>query len=368
MNGSKPSVGFQNYLRTAAKMSLRLNSALLATVFATGFIASAEAQDAPAKPEKLVMNVWGGPFEACISTYSAKPFEKDTGIKVELLTKAPPLAKLQAEGDSPEVDILIGGSVQRGIAEAQGLIVDLDESNIPELKDVYDMAKYRNGVVVNFSSLGLAYDTTKWDKPPTSWFDLVSAETPGKIVVRQPDAQNTVAWMAIMAKELNGDWPTTIDEYEKVGELLNENMKPRLAVIATNTATTRAAFTDAGVSLGVWTDTQVSNFAKASGLPIAFVAPKEGATMIDSTAMVTRTPNKYWAEKLIGYILSHDAQKGCAESGFYAPSNSTVELGDEMVGKVTFGKEAISNLVSVPWDKLNPINQDIAELFYGSVQ
>ncbi len=44
MNGSKPSVGFQNYLRTAAKLSLRLNSALLATVFATGFIASAEAQ------------------------------------------------------------------------------------------------------------------------------------------------------------------------------------------------------------------------------------------------------------------------------------------------------------------------------------
>ncbi|WP_176086862.1 extracellular solute-binding protein [Martelella sp. HB161492] len=361
MNGFSPSG-----LRLAGHHGLGL---LVATsVFSMSVIAPAFSQDVPAKPEKLVMNVWSGPFEACIRTFSADPFEKDTGIKVELLTSAPPLAKLQAEGDNPEVDILVGGSVQREIAAAQGLIVDLDPQVIPELADVYDIAKHSDGVVVNFSSLGLAYDTTQWQTPPTSWFDLVSPDTPGTIVVRQPDAQNTVAWMAIMAKSLNGTWPETIGDYDQVGTLLKENLKPKLSSIATNTATTRSAFSDAHVALGVWTDTQVANFAKETGLPIAFAAPKEGATMIDSTAMVTKTPNKYWAEKLIGYILSPAAQKGCAETGFYAPSNSTVQLGDDLVGKVTFGQAAISNLVSLPWDKITPINQDIAELFYASVQ
>jgi putative spermidine/putrescine transport system substrate-binding protein len=342
-------------------------AALLGTALAL-VAAPVLAQTAPPKPATLTMNVYAGPFERNMAEFVVKAFEADTGIKVELVAGSPPLAKLQAQGDNPEVDILIGGSVEREIATAQGLVVDFDAANIPELADVYDIAKFPNAVVVNFSALGLAYDTTQWSSPPTSWFDLVSPNTPGTIVVRQPDAQNTVAWMAILAKELNGAWPTKIEDYAEVGKLLRDNLKPRIAAITTNTATTRAGFSDAKAALGVWTDTQVSNFVAESGLPLAFVSPKEGSTMISTTAMITKTPDKYWAEKLVGYILRPEAQKGFAENGFYAPSNATVVLDDSLKGKVTFGKEAIANLIEIPWELITPINQELAELFYGAMQ
>ncbi|CAH1652450.1 MAG: extracellular solute-binding protein [Chelatococcus sp.] len=328
--------------------------------------ASAGAAEPP-KPAKLTMNVYAGPFEANMRKAVIAPFEADTGIKVELVPSAPPLAKLQAQGASPELDILIAGIVENLIAGQQGLIVKLDPDNIPELKDIYDIAKTPDGVAVNFSALGLAYDKRQWPTPPTSWFDLASDKTPGKIVVRQPDAQNTVAWMAIMAKELNGAWPEKPEDYKKVGELLTKNLKSRLAAITTNTATTRAGFTNAGAGLAVWTDSQVAAFAEESKLPLAFVIPKEGGVMIATTAMVTRTPNKYWAEKLIGYMLRPEAQKIFALNGYYAPSNKTVVVPDDVAAKMVYGQAKIDTLLRMPWDKITPINQQISETFYEAV-
>ena len=232
---------------------------------------------------------------------------------------------------------------------------------------MYDVARGPDGVVVNFSTLGLAYDRRQWAAAPTSWFDLVSGKGPGTIVVRQPDAQNTVAWMAIMARELNGRWPDTPAEYAKVGDLIASGLKPHLAAITTNTVTTRAGFTGAGAALAVWTDSQVDAFVAETGLPIGFITPKEGGVMIATTAMVTRTPNAWWAQKLVGAMLQPAAQAGFAANGFYAPSNRTVTLDPALAGKMLYGQDQIDRLLRIPWDKITPINQQIGEIFYDAV-
>jgi putative spermidine/putrescine transport system substrate-binding protein len=327
----------------------------------------AGAQTVPPKPERLTVNVYGGPFETNMRDFVASPFQAATGIKVDLVPGSPPLSKLQAQGAAPEIDILIAGTVEQMISHAQGLIKPLSVANIPELDQIYDIAKSPDGVVVNFSTLGLAYDKRQWPAPPTSWFDLVSAKTPGTIVVRQPDAQNTVAWMAILARQINNAWPTRVEDYKQVAALIAANLKPRLAAITTNTATTRGGFTRSGASLAVWTDSQVAAFAEDGGPPLGFVVPKEGGVMIATTAMVTRTPHGYWAERLIGAMLAPEAQKGFAVNGFYAPSNKTVVLDPALAAKMLYGQAQIDTLLQIPWDKITPINQQIGELFYDSV-
>jgi putative spermidine/putrescine transport system substrate-binding protein len=337
--------------------------------FGVGLLAGARRTYAApaAKPASLTLNVYSGPFEDNMREFVATPFERDTGIKVELVAISPPLAKLQAEGDDPELDVLLGGEVERLIAERQKLIVDFDSAMIPELAQVYDIARKPNGVVLNFSALGLAYDTTQWATPPTSWFDLVSPNTPGTIVVRAPDAQNTVAWMAIIAKSLNGAWPTSPAQYDGVGNLITKYLKPKLSALATNTAGTRAGFTQSHVSLAVWTDSQVATFLAEVKLPIAFVAPKEGAVMIPTTAMLTRTRNQYWAQVLIGYMLRPAAQLGFAQRGFYAPSNRSVVLDKPLGDKLAYGPEKIAQLIDFPWDKLIPINQRLVQRFTEAI-
>ncbi len=327
----------------------------------------ARAQPVPPKPERLTVNVYGGPFETNMRSFVAGPFQAATAIKVDLVPGSPPLAKLQAQGAAPEIDVLIAGTVEQMISRAQGLIAPLTMANIPELDQIYGIAKAPDGIVVNFSTLGLAYDKRQWATPPTSWFDLVSDKAPGTIVVRQPDAQNTVAWMAILARQLNGGWPTRIEDYKQVGALIAANLKPRLAAITTNTATTRGGFTRSGASLAVWTDSQVAAFMEEGGPPLGFVVPKEGGVMIATTAMVTRTPHGYWAERLIGAMLAREAQKGFAMNGFYAPSNETVVLDPALASKMVYGQAQIDTLLQIPWDKITPINQQIGELFYDSV-
>jgi putative spermidine/putrescine transport system substrate-binding protein len=351
----------------AARLSRRaLGAAVLGAAVAAPAL-SRGAAAVPAKPDSLTLNVYSGPFEDNMRKFVAIPFQRETGIKVELIASSPPLAKLQAEGDDPELDVLLGGEVERLISEKQGFIVDLDPALIPALSDVYDIARKRNGVVLNFSALGLAYDTTQWPAPPTSWFDLVSPTTPGKIVVRAPDAQNTVAWMAILARSLNGAWPTKPDQYDKVCELITANLKPRLSALATNTADTRAAFTRAHVALAVWTDSQVATFLQEVNLPLGFVTPKEGAVMIPTTAMVTRTRNGYWAQRLIAAMLAPDAQRGFAANGFYAPSNRTVVLDKALGDKMAYGPDKIAQLLDFPWDKLIPINQRLVQRFTEAI-
>ena len=350
-----------------ARQSAPSRRQTVAGLVAIGVAGRAQAADATAKPDRLTMNVYAGPFEANMRRFVAAPFEAETGIKVNLVPGAPPMAKLQAQGNAPELDIFIAGTVEQMIAGRQGIIAAFDDANIPELAQLHDIARSPDGVVVNFSALGLAYDRRQWTTPPTSWFALVSDTTPGRIVVRQPDAQNTVAWMAIMARELNGAWPTTPEEYDKVGTLIHDHLKPKLAAITTNTASTRAGFTQGGASLAVWTDSQVAAFVDDSKLPIGFVTPQDGGVMIATTAMITRTPHKYWAERLIGAMLRPAAQAGFAANGYYAPSNMSVTLDPAIAARMTYGQAGIDRLLRMPWDKITPINQQIGEIFYEAV-
>lgn len=338
---------------------------VLSTSLVSGGFYSADAEDVPSKPDRLIMNVYSGPFEKCMASELVPAFKEKTGIDVQLVGSAPPLAKLAAQKDNPDIDVMISGEAEVKAAVAQGLLVELD---LPGIDQLYDFARpmgvvdgKRYAGAFTYFALGLSYDKSQWkDMAPTSWFDLVSDKTPGRVAVRKPDMENTVAWLAIMAKELNGKWPERIEDYSGALALIKSGLKPHLATIMPNSAAGVTAFTNEHASLVVSPDSKAFTIAQQTGIPIGFVAPKEGAIALPTVASITKTKNRYWAGQLVASMFDPKFQLDFAKCGFFSPANKTVVLPPEIASVLVVGDQ---KLVNVPWDLITPVARELGEKF-----
>jgi putative spermidine/putrescine transport system substrate-binding protein len=324
---------------------------------------------APEKPSALTLNVFSGVYEACFKEAVLPGFEAETGIKLNLVTTQPPVAKLQAQGDAPEIDVLIAGQSDMKAAHELGVVVDMDGallSNLPKiyapLSGIGANGDKRYSVVVTYNPTGLVYNAALWPSPPTSWFDLAADTTPGVVNVRLPDSQNTVAWLAIMAHTQNGAWPEKLSDYDAVLDLMRENLKPRLGAVLPSSGALQSSFVDdPRSSLTVGPLNVALAMDKKYDLDINWTAPKEGSYLITTEAGVTRTSNNYWAHQLVNYMLDADAQKAFAECGFYSLSNSEVVLAPEFDDKVIQGESNVAAIMQIPWEAISPIAADLGQ-------
>jgi putative spermidine/putrescine transport system substrate-binding protein len=353
-----------------------------AIVFAAAVIAANVSlvvdgfSETPEKPKSLTTNVFSGTFEKCFRQSLVPVFKQKTGIDLNLLTAQPPVAKLQAEGDDPEIDVFIAGEPDIRSAYAFGVLAKMDQQLLPNLKGNYNSmlvdgtsAGVRFGATFVMSAQGLVYDADKWSAPPNSWFDLVSEKTPGIVNVRVPDSENTVAWMAIMANSLNGKWPTQVSDYAGVLKLIREKLAPRLGALLPSSGAMQASFVnDPRSTLTVGTDSVAAAMADRYGLNLKWAEPKEGAFQLPTLAAVTKTKHNYWAHVMINYLLDPEVQSRFAECGYYTPSNKNAKISDRVAPKMVHGEVAIENLMRMPWDTIKPIAPELDALFLQAVQ
>lgn len=324
-------------------------------------------QEVPPKPDFLTINVFSGAFQANMEEYVVKPFQEETGITVNLVSSAPPLSTLQAQGDNPEIDLFIAGDPQRLLAEQQDLLQPYDPAVVTNAADLFEPARMSDSaLVLNYASQGLVYNTEKLSEAPTSWFDLFDLDLPGQIVVRAPDAQNTVSWLTLMAYELNGEWPDSIDDYDEVLRRVKEDLSPNLFAAVSSSGDVLTAMVQQEVTLTVWQDSQVLA-ANAGGATLAYAEPAEGPLPVATMVALTNTQNKYWAEVLMNYMLDPVGQAGWAENGGYGPSNSVTQIDEELAEQITYGEEAVSRLVKLPWEKIIPLSTDLIEEFNAAI-
>ncbi|CAN7694396.1 ABC transporter substrate-binding protein [Mesorhizobium sp. LjRoot246] len=361
--------------KSISKRTLRVSVAAALLMATTSLFGPAFAQ-APEKPASLTLNGFSGVWEACVKKSLVPAFENGTGIKLNLVTTQPPVAKLQAQGDAPEIDVLVAGQSDMRAAHELGVLADIDPSLLSNLPDLYKPltaigtdGDKRYSVVFTYNPTGLVYNADKWKKPPTSWFDLASADTPGVVNVRVPDSQNTVAWLAIMAKTLNGAWPEKLSDYDAVLDHVREHLKPKLGAVLASSGAMQSSFVDDPRSSLTVGPLNVSiAMAEKSGLNIKWAAPKEGAYLITSEAGVTRTPSNYWSHVLINYMLDADVQKSFAECGYYSPANATTVLDPKFDRRVIQGEDNVAKIMQIPWEKITPIAAELGQAFLSAVE
>jgi putative spermidine/putrescine transport system substrate-binding protein len=289
----------------------------------------------------LVVGIWGGPQEELVREHVIKPFEEETGATVELVLggSSDRFARLYAEKDNPTMDIVYLGMGQTVQASADGVILPPNPAGVPEYNNLYEQAKAAGAYGVSFMAVGLMYNTETVDTPPTAWKDLWKPEYKGKVAPFVfPGTQGT-AFLVMAAKVHGGDESNIDPGFEALKKL-----QPYPAILS-GIDETNLAFQQGDV----WFTPQINGYVheyKDQGGKVDFVMPEEGTPLaMNSAAIVNGSKNVDLAEIFINYHLSQAAQEAYAEELFYAPTNKTVVLSDELASKMPYGEEQVSQLM-----------------------
>ena len=151
-------------------------------------------------------------------------FEAEFGITVNYvrMSTGEALARLEAERDNPQFDIMWGGPIDTYISGAgQGLFQQYESPNADDLlnQDLYrDDDNYWAGIYLG--SLGFATNTdflaaNPGLEAPTSWADLLKPEFTGQVLVAHPSTSGTsytamATVLQLMGEEEGWDYLPTI--------------------------------------------------------------------------------------------------------------------------------------------------------------
>lgn len=290
----------------------------------------------------LVVGVWGAEQEELVREHVVKPFEEETGATVELILggSGDRYSKLYAEVDNPSMDVMYLNMAQTEQATRDDMILPVDPEVVTNYNDLYDLAKCGNGYGVAINAIGLMYSTDSGLSVPDSWMAMVNDEYKGKVSPYiMPSSQQDSA-LVMLAKALGDekDVEGAIDAVAKAGpySLITEGIPEK-----------NQAFNDGDIAL----TPQISGYAYAAqdeGLAVDFAIPKEGGALSMNCAVIPKnSANADLAKIFINYHLAQACQQAYAEVMYYGPSNSKIELSDELAAKVIYGEDDVKQLVAL---------------------
>ena len=307
---------------------------------------SSQASSAPAEKigegRTLVVGVWGAEQEQLVREHVVTHFEEETGAKVELILggTGDRFSKLYAEVDNPSMDVMYLNMAQTEQATRDDMILPANPEGVPNYNDLYDIAKCGNGYGVALIATGLMYNTELKDTPPTSWADVLSPEYAGLVCpYTMPSSQNN-AFLVMLA--------TALGDSKDVGAAIEALAAAKPFPLITEGIPERnQAFLDGDVAIGP----QMSGYvysAQDNGIPVEFVYPEEGAVLSMNCAVIPKnSENADLAKIFINYHLAQECQEAYANVLYYGPTNSAVELPEDLAAKVVYGEEGVAKLVAL---------------------
>ena len=254
-------------------------------------------------------------------------FEKEFGITVNFvrMSTGEALARLEAERDNPQFDIMWGGPIDTYIAGAQeGLFQQYESPNADDLlnQELYrDPDNYWTGIYLG--SLGFATNT-EWlaanpgIEAPTSWDDLLKPEFEGQLLVAHPSTSGTSYTAMATVLQLMGEdagWEY-LEQY--AGQVLQ----------FTKSGSAPAKFVGAGeAAVGIVFSHDIVKQIEA-GLPLTLTFPEEGTGYeVGGQAIVAGAQHLDAAQKWYDWALTADAQAlGPVYKAYQAPTVGGVEL------------------------------------------
>ncbi len=254
-------------------------------------------------------------------------FEKEFGITVNYvrMSTGEALARLEAEKDNPQFDIMWGGPIDTYIAgKNEGMFEQYESPNTKNLLDqdkYLDPDNYWAGIYIG--SLGFATNKDFLEahpglEAPTSWDDLLKPEFKGQLLVAHPSTSGTSYTAMATILQLMGE--------EKGWEYLNKYADQVLQF--TKSGSAPAKFVGAGEgAVGVVFSHDIVKQIEA-GLPLVLSFPEEGTGYeIGGMAIVKGAKNMDAAQKWYDWALTPEAQAlGPKYKAYQAPTVGGVDL------------------------------------------
>ncbi len=274
-------------------------------------------------------------------------FQKKTGIRVKLFegTTGKILARLEAEKNNPEADVVVLASWSDGLTvKKSGVLAAYPQARHADKLAPAFLDHDRMLFGTSASALGVIYNTTLVKELHADWKELASPKYQGQLAI--PDPVKSGSCKDFLAGYLvaNGhDWT--------VWKNLAAN---GLAVAGANKAALEAVLTGEKAILVAGVDYNAySNIKK--GEPIQIYYPASGTVINPRPAMILKTAkHPENARKFVDYLLSEDAQKLVAKA-FLLPGRTDVK---------TSGRDpmsAIPVLKPLDWEKMMSVSDDAAK-------
>ncbi|MGI9335240.1 MAG: ABC transporter substrate-binding protein [Gammaproteobacteria bacterium] len=308
----------------------------------------------------LVVNSYGGSFEKFMRDQIVAPFEKETGIEIKLDVNLGKgwLANLRAAGpENPPYDVLMTNETWASIEREEGFFEPISEASVPNLKDVWPMARYPDDMAVigTLAPIGLCYRTDLVKAPPASWTDLwTNAEFKGKTGMYT--ITNSAGYMFVLmtAKNYFGSEYEVDKAVDKIAEL-----KPFNQVDFSGTMETVLSRGEAIIGP---IDFPAAARLKRKGVKVDVVAPKEGVFMFDQVFNVLKgSKNKEAGYQWIDYILRPDVQLKWVRNYFWSPVNKNVTVPEDLREAVPIAGEKMSSIIVWDWKTANANRDKVIE-------
>ncbi len=318
---------------------------LLLAALVLGLVAPmAAAQDT----QTLTVSIWGFNLDVLEENVFA-PFEEMHNVEIVLDTgnNSDRLARLQAEGENTDIDVVHFATQFTHIASQEDLLQPYSPDSLENLDELYDWAKdplgNQAGVGYTVNSLSLIYRSDLIETEITSWADLLRDDVAGFVSIPEMSTTFGPATLVMINRALamqdmdEGEAPAEIDyDADAAWEAL-----PQLADNLVTTYIRSSALTTLVQEEEVWVAPYAS-FAIGNllntGHDLAIVVPDEGAVgQTNMISITAATDQVELAHAYIDWFISHDVQEAEALDLIDSPTNATVELPEDICALLTCG-------------------------------
>ena len=305
---------------------------------------------------------WGDALQSCIVT----PFSKTKGVTVtpDPGTSTVTLGKLRQQKGSPVIDVAwIDGGVSE-LAGAEGLAAPIDVPNMANMipEGIYKTAAGQvYALSTGYYSMGLVYNTKDVKTPPVSIWDLWKPEFANVSTVPSPsNAMGVPLFFHLnkLAGGTTGNYDAAVKRYRdlKVSSFFDSSGG------ATNNFQSGEVIAGAHYSSAAWS-------LADKGLPITYVAPKEGAPSNDIRVhLVAGTKNEALAKEFVNFAVAKEQAACMSEKLYLGPATKDVQLTDKAKSRLPWGKDgSIANLALFDWTVVNGERQKITDIWNKEV-
>ena len=252
---------------------------------------------------RLVFATFTGSWEEAHRDVLVPAFRKATNnaeMALDPMLSVDQIAKVTAARSNPPIDVMLHDPGPALVAIGQDLAAPYPVAQSTHYKDLISDAQDPMGPAPFFQVVGITYNPEKVKTPPTSWADIWKPEFKGRVGITNLNSTLGTGFLVEIAR-MKGGSEANVD----AGFKAIEDLKPNLGAVAANPGQLATLYQQGQVDIGPGNFNAIQ-ILKARGVPVEFVAPKEGAIAFKTTIhIVKNSPNPELAFKLIeGRIAS----------------------------------------------------------------
>jgi putative spermidine/putrescine transport system substrate-binding protein len=314
---------------------------------------------------------FGGTHERNMKERVLPAFERKHGVRVIYVpgTTASNFARIQSQRARPEADVLWNNDVIHISGKRMGLFERLDPQRVVNLGDVYDAARDPDGIGVmqGFQAHGLEYNAKVFrDKgwpAPSSWYDLWKPEFRGRAGIYSWNNGYAHYFVPMIARLEGGSERSVDGAFRKLRELA-----PSAPTFPNSPAELDNLFKQGEVWIAHNGTSRVYEL-QASGFPVEFAYPKEGALSFGNWFNVVKgAPHPELAQELVSYLIGSEAQELFARHVYFGPVNRHTRLDEATARRVPYGPDQVGRLVKLDFQAMNDHLAEWAERWNKEIE